>query len=400
VNNAGEQASLFSRPFVLLCLAMFLGYSNQWLMTPIIPLYVQDMGGSAFVAGLALLAFSVPSFVIRPYVGRIADQWNAAGVMACGLILLAAGSLLFLVPLLSMVFIGGVVRGLGWGGLNIGGYTTLATAAPAQRRGEAAGYYTSVTTSASIAFPALALWLIDGHGGFQAVFLLSAAMMLLGLPIALYLASRNEAKKPAHPGEASLSIIDKGVLLATALNLCSTLAAPSVMAFLPLYARSLGIDNIGLFYILAGITSIVVRPVLGKKSDAMGRGPAIALGLGAQAIGLLLILVAHDLPLILIGGVFVTVGWAMIGATTTALAMDLTDPRSRGRGMATFSLSFQLGAGIGALVAGALADLVGLRGMYAGSIVMTLAGFGMLAWAWKLLPRPKAQPPMNADERR
>lgn len=389
MNNAGEQASLFTRPFVLLCLAMFLGYSNQWLMTPIIPLYVQDMGGSAFVAGLALLAFSVPSFLIRPYVGRIADQWNAAGVMACGLVLLAAGSLLFLVPLLSMVFIGGVVRGLGWGGLNIGGYTTLATAAPAQRRGEAAGYYTSVTTSASIAFPALALWLIDGHGGFQAVFLLSAAMMLLGLPIALYLAGKNEAKKPALAAEAPGSIIDKGVLLATALNLCSTLAAPSVMAFLPLYARSLGIDNIGLFYILAGITSIVVRPVLGKKSDAMGRGPAIALGLAAQAIGLSLILVAQELPLILIGGVFVTVGWAMIGATTTALAMDLTDPRSRGRGMATFSLSFQLGAGVGALIAGALADLVGLRGMYAGSIVMTLAGFGLLAWAWKLLPRPR-----------
>lgn len=389
MNNAGEQASLFTRPFVLLCLAMFLGYSNQWLMTPIIPLYVQDMGGSAFVAGLALLAFSVPSFLIRPYVGRIADQWNAAGVMACGLVLLAAGSLLFLVPLLSMVFIGGVVRGLGWGGLNIGGYTTLATAAPAQRRGEAAGYYTSVTTSASIAFPALALWLIDGHGGFQAVFLLSAAMMLLGLPIALYLAGKNEAKKPAQSAEPPGSIIDKGVLLATALNLCSTLAAPSVMAFLPLYARSLGIDNIGLFYILAGITSIVVRPVLGKKSDAMGRGPAIALGLAAQAIGLSLILVAQELPLILIGGVFVTVGWAMIGATTTALAMDLTDPRSRGRGMATFSLSFQLGAGVGALIAGALADLVGLRGMYAGSIVMTLAGFGLLAWAWKLLPRPR-----------
>jgi predicted MFS family arabinose efflux permease len=66
--------------------------------------------------------------------------------------------------------------------------------------------------------------------------------------------------------------------------------------------------------------------------------------------------------------------------------MDLTDPRSRGRGMATFSLSFQLGAGIGALIAGALADLVGLRGMYGGSIAMTLAGFGLLAWAWKRLP--------------
>lgn len=389
MNNAGEQPSLFTRPFVLLCLAMFLGYANQWLMTPIIPLYVQDMGGSAFVAGLALLAFSVPSFTVRPFVGHVADRWSAAGVLACGLVLLAAGSLLFLVPILAMVFVGGVVRGLGWAGLNIGGYTTLATAAPAQRRGEAAGYYTSVTTSASIVFPALALWLIAGRGGFNAVFLLSAAVVLLGLPVALALAThKGETKKAVPATDERASIIDRGVLLATGLNLCATLVAPFVMAFLPLYARSLGIDNIGLFYILAGITSIVVRPVLGKKSDAMGRGPAIALGLCAQLAGLLLIVMAQGLSLILVGGVFVTLGWAMIGSTATALAMDLSDPRSRGRSMATFSVSFQIGAGVGAIIAGALADLVGMRGMYAGSIVITLAGFGLLAGAWKLLPRP------------
>lgn len=391
MTGAGTSSSLITRPFVLLCLAMFLGYANQWVMTPIIPLYVDDKGGSAFVAGLALLAFSIPSFTVRPLVGGVADQWNAAGVLAIGLLLLATGSLLFLVPFLAMVFVGGVVRGLGWAGLNTGGYTTLATAAPAHRRGEAAGYYTSATAGASIVFPALALWLVDGHGGFQVVFLVSAMLALLGLPIAVGLAKGSAAARAAtqtaaDPGSGGL--IDRGVLLATALNLCSTLVMPSVMAFLPLYARSLGIGNIGLFYVLAGITSIVVRPVLGRKSDAMGRGPAIAVGLGAQLVGLLFIIAAHNLPVILVGGVFVAVGNSMIGATTTALAMDLANPRSRGRAMATFSVSFQIGVGIGAIIAGALADLVGLRGMYAGSIAITLAGFGLLVTAWRSLPRP------------
>lgn len=390
MNNAGEPASLFNKRFLLLCLAMFLAYANQWLMTPIIPLFVQDAGGSAFLAGLVLLAFAVPSFVARPFVGHVADRWSAVGVLACGLSALAAGSLMFLFPFLAIAFAGAVVRGLGWAGANIGGYTTLAAAAPAERRGESAGYYTSIMTSVTIAFPALALWIAAGYGGFRAVFLLSAAMALLGLPAAYALARElGSATKAAPAADRPESLIDRGVLLATGLNLCSTLAAPSVMAFLPLYARSLGIANVGLFYVLAGITSVVVRPLLGKKSDSMGRGPAIALGLGAQLAGLALIVAAQALPLILVGGVFVALGWSMIGATTTALAMDLTDPRSRGRGMATFSLSFQLGAGVGAIIAGALADLVGLRGMYAGSIAITLAGFGLLAAAWKLLPRPE-----------
>jgi MFS family permease len=160
------------------------------------------------------------------------------------------------------------------------------------------------------------------------------------------------------------------------------------MAFLPLYARSLDIENIGLFYVLSGATSIVVRPVLGKKSDAIGRGPAIGIGLASQLIGLVLIIVARDLQLILAGGFFVAVGTAMIGSTTTALAMDLANPLSRGRSMATFSVSFQIGAGAGAMISGALADLAGLRGMYAGSVVITAAGFVLLTIAWKSLPPP------------
>jgi MFS family permease len=385
--------SLFTRPFLLLCLAMFLGYANQWVFMPTIPLYVDALGGSAFLAGLAILAFSVPSFTSRPFVGRVADRWNAGGVLAIGLLLLAAGSLLLLLPVLAlaMVFVAGVVRGLGWAGTNIGGYTTLATVAPSQRRGEAAGYYTTATASASVIFPALALWIIDGRGGFEAVFVVSALMALVGLPVALSLArhgarARAAADKSEDGGWGGL--IERGVLVATGLNLCSTLASPSVIAFMPLYARSLGVEHIGVFYVLMGVTSIVVRPVFGKKSDAMGRGPALALGLGAQLIGLLLIVAARDLALILAGGFFVALGFAMIGSTATALAIDLINPRSRGRGMATFSVSYQIGAGIGAIISGALADWVGYRGMYAGSIAITLAGLALLAAAWRMLPRP------------
>lgn len=384
-------ASLATRPFVLLCAAMFLGYGNHWVLVPIIPLYVLDLGGSAFVAGLVLLTFAVPSFVVRPFFGHLCDRWNPAGVLGAGLVLLAVGTLVFLVPLLALLFLGSIVRGLAWGGVNTGGYTTLAAAAPSGRRGEAAGYYTSATTGASIVFPALGLWLASGVWGFQGVFVLGALLALAGVPIAFALGRRGAEKKaPAATMAAGprAGLIERGVLVATALNLCSSLVMPSVMAFLPLYARSLGIANIGWFYVLAGVTSIVVRPVLGKKSDAIGRGPAIALGLSAQLVGLVLIIVAADIRLILAGGFFVAIGMAMISSTTTALAMDLANPVSRGRSMATFSMSFQLGAGLGALVSGALADLVGLRGMYAGSAVITVAGFAVLAGAWKLLPVP------------
>ena len=383
--------SLATRPFVLLCVAMFLGYANQWVLTPVIPLYVQDLGGSAFVAGLVLLAFAVPSFAIRPLVGHLADRWSRAGVFALGLTILGAGSLLCLMPLVAMLFLGNVARGIGWAGLNVGGYTVLATAAPAARRGEASGYYTGVMTGAAIVFPALGLWLIDGHGGAAAAFLLSALLALIGLPVVWSLSRLiRDAKPPeANADSPRAGFLDRGVLVAAGLNLCASLVMPSVMAFLPLYARSLGIANIGWFYVVAGVTSIVIRPLLGKQSDAVGRGPAIALGLVSNLLGFSLIVAADGIEMILAGGFFVAIGLSVISAVSTALALDLSDPRSRGRSMATFSVSYQLGAGLGGVIAGAIADLVSLRGMYVGSIVITLAGFALLASAWTLLPRPK-----------
>jgi MFS family permease len=390
VANAAEKAPLITRSYILLCAAMFLGYANQWIVTPTIPLYVDDMGGSAFVAGLALMAFSLPSFTARPFVGRLADRWNAGGVLAVGLVLLALGSSLFLIPLLAMVFVAGFVRGLGWAGLNTGGYTALALSAPPERRGEAAGYYTSVTASANIVFPALGLWIVAGHGGFGLVCVLSVILAVLGVPIAVKLGHGGVAKSPSPAGKggATAGLIDRGVLLATVLSLCSTLVNPSVMAFLPLYARSLGIEHIGYFYILAGVTNIFVRPLLGKWSDAMGRGPSLAIGQCTQLIGLVLILVADALPLMLVGGVCFALGSAVIGATTTALAMDLANPDRRGQAMATYSLSYQLGVGFGAILSGALADLLGLSAMYAGSIAITLTSVMVLARTWRALPRP------------
>ena len=388
--HAVQTSPLVTRPFLLLCLAMFLGYANQWIVTPTIPLYVDDMGGSAFVAGLALLAFSVPSFTVRPFVGRMADRWSAPGVLALGLVLLAIGSTLFLIPLVAMIFVANIVRGLGWAGINTGGYTALAIAAPADRRGEAAAYYTSVTASANIVFPALGLWIIAGHGGFELVCLLSAIFAALGFPFAWRLGTATRSATAEHTARSkgTSALIDRGVLLPTGLNLCSNLASPSVMAFLPLYARSLGIDNIGLFYVIAGIANIVIRPLLGKWSDAIGRGPSIAIGQIAQLLGLALILGASELSLILVGGTFFSIGSALIGSTTTALAMDLANPSQRGQAMATFSVSFQIGVGVGAIVAGALADLLSLSAMYAGSIVITASGLAMLVRGWKSLPRP------------
>jgi predicted MFS family arabinose efflux permease len=72
-------------------------------------------------------------------------------------------------------------------------------------------------------------------------------------------------------------------------------------------------------------------------------------------------------------------------SATTALAMDLANPAQRGKAMGTFSISFQLGGGLGAILAGTVADLVGFRGMYACSMIIIGFGLALLLINWRSL---------------
>ncbi len=54
--------------------------------------------------------------------------------------------------------------------------------------------------------------------------------------------------------------------------------------------------------------------------------------------------------------------------------------------MATFSMSYQMGGGIGSVLAGSLADMFGLRSMYIGVLAVTALGAGLLGATWRELP--------------
>ena len=379
---------MLTRQFVLLCLAIFVTFASQALLTPTLPLYVKSLGGSASAAGWALFAFAAPSFLVRPIMGHACDRWGGMLVLAVGLGVLAVGGLLYFLPFLAAVFAASILRGTAWGATSTGGLAVLVTAAPHHRRGEAAGYYNSALASASIMFPALALWFIHGHGGFHAVFAMSIAFCIAAVPMTLAIRAEREAPAVrATDVAAPMRLINGGIVLAMALNLAASIPQPSILSFLPLYAQHLKLGNVSIFYVVSGVLTVIIRPMLGRHADSLGRGPFIAFGLAIQAVGYMLVFLSSTAPLILTGAVISEFGPAFVGAATMALAMDFAPHGGRGRAMATFSMSYQMGGGLGAVLAGTLADMFGLRSMYIGALAVTALGAGLLGASWRQLPR-------------
>ena len=384
---------LWTRTFALLCCAQFFGSAQHALLQPTFPLYITSLGGTPFKVGVVLACFAATSVVFRPIIGGWADRWSEAGVLTCGLVLLSSAVIFCFIPAAESTMFANALRGLGWAGLNAGGYSLLALSAPAERRGEASGYYSGVQASGSILLPAAALWLIYApFGGFQVVFAVAVLLAAVGAGAGSILARSapqpsydRRAFSPAPWWREVLTILDREIILASVLSFSSHVTFPTVASFLVLYAREIGIDNIGWFYVATGTTSLLARPLLGRISDQIGRRRALLACFIFQAIALIALAFAANLVALMIPGTLYMIGLAMASATTLAIAMEQAKPERRGRAMATFSVALPLSNGLGALMCGSLAQWVGYFWMYvtaaviaSGGLMITIANRGHL----------------------
>ena len=365
--------SLWTRTFLLLCAAQFLGYAQNAMLAPILPLYVTQLGGSPFIVGMVLATFAATSVIIRPLVGHWADRWSEAGVMIAGLLFQGASIFFCFIPWIGTTMLANGLRGIGWGGLNTGGYSLLAHIAPQSRRGEASGLYSGVQSASSILFPAFALWLLQvSFGGFPAVFLATAIFSWIGAALGATMARHVPHRaRPSASSELSrqwwreiFHFIELDILLPSVMLLWLNLSLPSITNFSVLYARELGIINFGSFFIVVGVTSLLARPLLGRLSDKIGRDLSIAVGFGLQIIGLLAITMVSTLAGMISCGTLYMLGNALGSSTTLALALERADPERRGKQMATFSIAYPLSYGVGSLLTGSTVEVAGYVGMF------------------------------------
>jgi MFS family permease len=260
--------------------------------------------------------------------------------------------LLCFFPFVTMVMLANALRGIGWAGVNAGGYALLARIAPESRRGEASGYYSGARSTPTVFFPAVALWLLQApFGGYNLVFTIMMALSVGGAAVCYLMARQipTRRKRSDQPQSAApwwhqiITISERGVLLPAALMFCNQLSFPALTSFIVLYAREIGVESIGSYFVVSGITSVLARPLLGRVSDHIGVGYSLIATFALQSFALILLVIASNLGMILLAGVLYMIGMAIGGSATLMIAMDRATPERRGRFMASFSMAYPLG---------------------------------------------------------
>jgi len=374
--------TIWTKTFVLLCAAQLLGYAQHFMLAPVLPLYLTQLGGSPSVVGVVLACFALTSVMVRPVVGHWADRWSEAGVMIAGMLFQAASIFLCFIPFIPATALANGLRGIGWAGLNTGGYSLLALIAPKSKRGAASGLYSGVQSSAQIFFPPIALWLLyASFGGYGIVFLVST-LSSVGAAVTGFVMSGSLTRTPRQQPAGNdtqwwreiFRFVEPEILLPSILLLWLNVSLPALTNFIILYARELGIGNFASYFVVIGATSMLGRPLLGRLSDKIGHARSIAAGFFLQVVALLLLPLMWNLIGIILCGALYMLGNAIGSSTTLALAVERADPKRRGKQMATFSVAYPFSYGVGSLLTGAAIDVAGYAGMFLILAIVQAAG--------------------------
>jgi MFS family permease len=381
----GSSGSLVSRNFVLVCTAHLTGYVGNWMVLPVLPLFLVAEGYSEAFIGLVIAAYNVSSFAARPLFGRLVDTGRPRSALIGSCALLGATTFGYLVPSTAFLFAVRAAHGLGWAGLNAVGTAWIAMLAPVTRRAEAMGFYTMSQSLGTAVGPAIGIGLLSNFGAGVA-FTVSAlfGVAAFGSSVLTHAPPPLAAPKPKPAAQAGSAgqpwfagMVEPGIFTATLILTLVQINQPMISSFAPLYFRSIGVSGVEWYFAGQGVMSIVSRALLGSWADRNGRTRSLVLGFGVQMIGLITLWQSSELVLLTLGGALYTLGAGVAQPTLYALAADRAAPARRGAAMATYTMGFQLGSGVGAVFWGSTIQSFGYHVMYGWTFVPLLAAVAL-----------------------
>jgi MFS family permease len=367
--------------------------------TVLTPLAEREFHLDGYTAALTyILAFGITKAATNFFAGTLSDRYGRKPVLLAGwLAAIPIPAMLIWAPswgwIIAANVLLGINQGLTWSTTVI---MKIDLAGP-QRRGlamglnEAAGYLAVAATAMATGT------LAAQHGLRPAPFLLTAAYVALGLGLSLFFVretrdhARHEAATHPRPTGGDLSTRQVFALTswrepalssASQAGMVNNLNDGLAWGLFPVLfaAAGLSLTQIGALAALYPAVWGLGQLVTGPASDRYGRKPFIVAGMLVQAAALAIFAIADSFTMWALAAVLLGAGTAAVYPTLLASISDVAHPGWRARAVGVYRLWRDGGFAAGALLAGIVADLAGIRAAVWTVAALTAAS-GLLAAA-------------------
>jgi MFS family permease len=385
------------RMLASLAVAWALLQFGRFLLSPLLPAIIDDLGITKVAAGVALGAFQGIYALTQFPSGRLSDRFTRASLIVPGLATLACGFLVLAVTVsYPLLLLAAVVVGVGKGLFAVPSRALLSDLFVA-RRGRALGLYSAGTDVGGILASAVgvlvtggaAAWLplaletgrLDWHAPFAPVAVLLA---LIGVVYVVW------NRDPYEIGRAEIGLVSTVRRLATTREQREALVAFALfyfvigawVNFLPTYlTEAKGFSEslaAGLFAVVF-LVGIWAKPLAGAVSDRVPRRlVAVVTLLFAGGALVVVEAVGGLLPVVAAIAVF-AVGYKAQFPIADAILLDAAPDENVGGDLGAARALF-LGVGaLGPVYLGVVATAVSYRVAFAGLVACLLASAGLLA---------------------
>lgn len=378
-----ERPGIVTRDFAVVTLSAAFFMLAFGATLPVLPRYVSDGLGQGDVAvGIVMGSAAVSAIALRPAIGRMGDVRGRRALIVGGALVTALGMAAH-VPASSVgvLVLARLVVGAGQGALFVGSATLVNDLAPADRRGEAASYF-SVAIYVGLGFgPFLGEWIL-GRTSFDVVWWTVVAGLLVAAVVGLFaptgLDAGDDDEPPPVPRTGLARLLHPAAVGPGTVLFLGVVGFVGFNSFVPLHGEEIGLDDVAGVFLLFSVVVLVVRLTGSRLPDAHGPVVIGTVALVASAIGLLGI-AAWRAPIgLYLFTVVLAVGSALLYPALMAAAVNSAPDNERSSAVATFTMFFEVSSALGAAVLGVVASQTSYAGAFAAAAMFSIAGLVVL----------------------
>jgi MFS family permease len=375
------------REIQVLLIAVFVAMLGLGIVSPLIPVYAEDLGATYTQIGLLSSAWSISRFVFSTPAGRISDTTGKKRVIMAGLLTYSVVSFLYSIAwnFTSLISFR-LVHGLGSAMAMPVAMAYAAELSPKGQEGRYMGTMNLAMFGGMGMGPLIGGTLTDTFGSSAPFYIMGG---LTGLSLALIYAFLPRIEKssvdPTSPRPSFRKVLSNRILLASFIfRAINALGRGAIMGFLTIFMHTpvnegglgLSLTQAGTVLSVGQLSSAGLQRPFGDMADKYNKKMLIIIGGFISAIGMFSFPFTSNFWEVLGARLLFSIGSAIMLPSITAIAAIEGRELGVGTTMSVLQSAMSLGMMAGPLVSGILADLFSLTPIFYVGSGISLVGLG------------------------
>lgn len=374
-----------NRPFIIVWLALFISVIGIAMVSPLLPVFVKEMGASGIWLGLAFSGFTLLQVPLMPVIGKLADRFNKKLFLWFGLVIYTISALgYFWAPGYQELVIFRIFSGIGSAMVMPVAFSYIGELAPYGYEGRYMGLF-SIAMIAGFGVGPMLGGVIHDSFGTDATFIVMSALSFLGFLIILFLLPQTPSRPSVNDTSAEdmtsvsfFSILrDMTMRSIVILQMVIGLLFGTILAFIGIWMTTeIGttVAYVGIVLSIRSIVTGILAYPAGWLADRLNRVVLATLGIGIVAI------CTFSIPwlnsFLLLVAIFVIMGISESISMPSISAITVEKGRSMGMGsvMGFFNMAMSLGLFVGSMAGGLVEEAFGLVAVFRSTALLGLTG--------------------------